>query len=109
MSANPAISPQAAGPRSADYIERRRNNRQSLDVVGMLSEEAEAKFRGHLQVMVMNVSPGGLGFGSPVPFRPGTVYAMRIGTGTVHLKAKLQIVSSRLNADGTFGVGAKFL
>jgi hypothetical protein len=109
MSAIPAISPHLAGPRSAQFIERRKNNRQSLDVVGMLSEEAQAKFRGHLQVMVMNVSPGGVRFGSPVAFRPGAVYAMRIGTGSVHLNAKLQIVSSKPKGDGTFGVGAKFV
>jgi hypothetical protein len=109
MSAIPAISPYIEGPRSAEFIERRKNNRQALDVIGTLSEDATAHFRGHLQIMVLNVSPGGVGFGSPVAFRPGSVYAMRIGTGTIHLNAKLQIVSSKPNDDGTYAVGAKFL
>ncbi|HEX8520644.1 MAG TPA: hypothetical protein VF669_00225 [Tepidisphaeraceae bacterium] len=109
MSANPAIPPPQAGPRSAEYIERRRNNRQTLEVIGILSEDVDAEFRGHLQVNVFDVCTGGVGFGSPVAFRPGTQYAMRIGTGPLHLKAKLQIVSSRPREDGMFDVGAKFV
>ncbi len=109
MSANPAISPYVAGPAAAEFIERRRNNRQSLEVIGTLSEDAKARFGGHLQVIVFNVSPGGVGFGSPVAFRPGSVYTMRIGTGTVHLNAKLQIVSSKPKTDGTYAVGARFV
>ena len=111
MSANPAIAPQevSPGPSAAEYIERRRSNRQPLGAVGVLAEESDVQFSNQLQVLVMNVSLGGVGFRSPVAFRPGAVYAMRIGTGPLHLKAKLQIVSSRPREDGTFEVGAKFI
>ncbi len=109
MSANPAIAPPISGPRAAQYIERRQNNRQLLEAMGVLSENSPSSVRGHLQVMTMNISPGGVGFGSPVAFRPGMTFSMRIGTGPLHLKANLQIVSSRPRIDGTFQVGAKFV
>jgi hypothetical protein len=108
MSANPA-SASYSGPRAAHCIERRQNGRQPLEAMGVLGESSPASARGHLQVMMMNISPGGVGFGSPVAFRPGMTYSMRIGTGALHLKANLQIISSRPRRDGSFQVGAKFV
>lgn len=77
--------------------------------MGVLSEDPLSNFRGHLQVIMRNISPGGLGFGSPVAFRPGTTYAVRIGTGPLHLKGNLRIVSSRPARDGSYHVGAMFI
>jgi hypothetical protein len=109
MSANPAQPiNQTSAPRAADYLERRSSTRQPLGAVGVLAEESDLQFRNQLQVLVLNVSVGGVGFRSPVAFRPGATYAMRIGTGPLHLKARLQIISSRPREDGTFDVGAKF-
>ena len=109
MSANPAIQPHTIGPRAAEMVERRKNNRQGLGAVGVLSEESDANFQSQLQVLVMDVSVGGVGFRSPVAFRTGGIYCMRIGTGPLHLKSKMQIISSRPREDGTFDVGAKFV
>ena len=90
-------------------MERRRSTRQMLGAVGVLAEDSDTLFRNQLQVLVMNVSVGGVGFRAPVPFRAGSIYAMRIGTGPLHLKARLQIISSRPRDDGTYDVGAKFV
>jgi hypothetical protein len=58
----------------------------------------------------MNISTGGLGFPRPPsPSRRGSLYGMRIGTGPLHLKARLAIISSRARQDGSFDVGAKFV
>src|SRR5262245_30247954 len=116
MSANPATplhqdpaqQPQT-GPRVADYVERRKSNRQYLGAVGVIAEDSDVQFRNQLQVLVLNVSVGGVGFPAPVAFRPGSLYIMRIGTGPLHLKSRLQVISSRPREDGTFDVGAKFI
>jgi hypothetical protein len=62
-----------------------------------------------LEVAVLNVSLHGCAFRSPVAFRPGATYSMRIGTGPLHLTSTIRIISSRDRADGTFDVGAKFV
>jgi hypothetical protein len=62
----------------------------------------------HLEVTITDLSPHGCGFRSPVPFRPGATYTMRIGTGPLYLASTLQIVSSRDRSDGFYDVGAKF-
>ena len=93
----------------AEYIERRQHARQPFGAVGVIADDADPQFRNQLQVLVMNVSVGGVGFRAPVAFRPGSLYAMRIGTGPLNLKARLAIVSSRPRTDGTFDIGAKFI
>ena len=87
--------------------ERRRNRREQLTVLGVLTEPNSPD--KPLEVAVVNVSPTGCAFRSPVAFRPGAVYAMRIGTGTVRLTSTLRIISSRDRSDGLFDVGAKFV
>lgn len=95
----------AAGPALAR--ERRRGNRQPLEVLGVLTDpKAPDKT---LEVAVIDVSLSGCGFRSPVAFRPGAVYQMRIGTGPLHLTSTLRIISSRDRADGMYDVGAKFV
>ena len=56
-----------------------------------------------------DIAGPGVIFTAPVPFRPGTTYNMRIGTGHLHLSSVIRIMSSRDRADGTFDVGAKFV
>jgi hypothetical protein len=107
--ATPIQKPRQEGPRAAQYVERRLNNRQSLSAVGVIADQSDVQFRNQLQVLVLNISTGGLGFRAPVPFRRGSLYGMKIGTGPLHLKARLQIVSSRAAPDGGFSVGARFV
>lgn len=86
--------------------ERRRGNRQSLGVLGVLTEQ---NCDTQLEVSVLNVSLHGCAFRAPVAYRPGAVYTMRIGTGPLHLTSTIRIISSRDRADGLFDVGAKFV
>jgi hypothetical protein len=100
--AGPMPAPTPIRPR-----ERRRGNRQPLGVSGLVTEpNAPDK---PLEVSVLNVSLHGCAFRSPVAFRPGGTYSMRIGTGPLHLTSTIRVVSSRDRADGTFDVGAKFV
>ena len=87
--------------------ERRREKRQSLTVLGVLTA-ANAPDKP-LEVAVSDVSLHGCSFRSPVPFRAGAPYTLRIGTGGLHLTSTLRIISSRDRADGFFDVGAKFV
>ena len=99
-----------AGPMPTTPIrprERRRGNRQPLAVTGLVTEpNAPDK---PLEVAVLNVSLHGCAFRSPVSFRPGATYSMRIGTGPLHLTSTIRIISSRDRSDGIFDVGAKFV
>src|SRR5688572_19807489 len=87
--------------------ERRTGSRQPLEVLGVLTELNAADKQ--LEVAVLNVSLHGCAFRSPVAFRPGATYTMRIGTGPLHLTSTLRIISSRDRADGFYDVGAKFV
>jgi hypothetical protein len=107
----PSSRPRAVGAapaaRSIKPRERRAGRREQLTMLGVLTApDAPDK---PLEVAVLNVGPRGCAFRSPVPFRPGTVYAMRIGTGSLHLTSTLRIISSRDRADGLYDVGAKFV
>jgi hypothetical protein len=95
------------GPTPIKPRERRRGMRQPLGVVGLLSETGSPD--KPLEVSVLNVSLHGCAFTAPVPFRPGTTYTMRIGTGPLHLTSTLRIISSRDRADGMYDIGAKFV
>ena len=100
----------ATGPPSVEAIpprDRRTGTRQPLEVLGVLTELHGAD--NQLQVSVINVSLQGCAFTSPVPFRAGAAYTMRIGTGPLHLSSTIRIISSRDRADGLFDVGAKFV
>ena len=87
--------------------ERRKGSRQPLEVLGVLTEHNVPDKQ--LEVAVLNVSLHGCAFRSPVAFRPGATYTMRIGTGPLHLTSTLRIISSRDREDGFFDVGAKFV
>ena len=111
MPANPTTQAdtQFKAPRASEFVERRKSTRQPLGAVGLLSVDGDSEFKNQLEVLVLDVSLGGVGFRSPVAFRVGAVYALRIGSGPLHLKARLRIVSSRTRDDGMFDVGAKFI
>src|SRR5689334_5478580 len=79
--------------------ERRRSTRQSLGAAGLLIAD-NGQFHCQLQVLVMNVSLGGVGFRSPIAFKPGSEFTLRIGSGPLHLQSKLKIISSRTREDG---------
>src|SRR6476620_5016153 len=83
--------------------DRRTSARQPMEAIGLITEIDGDK---QLEVTIVNISAHGCGFRSPVPFRPGAVYTMRIGTGPLYLASTLQIVSSRDRGDGCFDVGA---
>ena len=104
----PRAAPSASGPpaKSIRPREHRRGNRQPLGVIGTLTEANSDK---QLDVNVLNVSLHGCAFRSPVPHRPGSSYAMRIGTGPLHLTSTIRIISSRDRSDGFYDIGAKFV
>jgi hypothetical protein len=97
-------SPHAAPPRPRD---RRQGSRQPLEVLGVLT--AASAPDKPLEVAVLNVSLTGCAFRSPVAFRPGAIYTLRIGTGPLHLTSTLRIISSRDCPDGRHDVGARFV
>ena len=99
--------PAPESPVSLPPRERRKGSRQPLEVLGVLTELNAADKQ--LEVAVLNVSLHGCAFRSPVAFRPGATYTMRIGTGPLHLTSTLRIISSRDRSDGFFDVGAKFV
>ncbi|HEV2296659.1 MAG TPA: PilZ domain-containing protein [Tepidisphaeraceae bacterium] len=90
-------------------IERRRSIRHPLGATGTVTLDDSATDPRQLQVMVMNVSLHGVGFRSPVEFREGGVFQVRIGAGPLHLSSKFEVVSSRMRGDGTWDVGGKFV
>ena len=100
-----AINPASTCSYPAPAGERRTTARQSMDALGVLTDIDGDK---QLEVAVLNLSPHGCAFRSPVAFRPGTTYTMRIGTGPLYLASTLFVVSSRPRRDGNFDVGARF-
>ena len=103
-----ATGPAPRSVESARPRDRRHGgSRQSLEMLGLLIDARTPD--NQLEVAVLNVSPAGCAFRSPVAFRPGAVYTMRIGTGPLHLTSTIRIISSRGRADGLYEVGARFV
>src|SRR5688500_16596026 len=100
-----ALNPASTFAYPAPAGERRTTTRQSMDTLGVLTDIDGDK---QLEVAVLNLSQHGCAFRSPVAFRPGTTYTMRIGTGPLYLGRTLLVVSSRPRRDGGFDVGARF-
>jgi hypothetical protein len=88
---------------AADFITRPQP--QPFDALGVLTEIDGDK---QLQVTVVTLSVDGCTFRSPVPFRPGETYTLRIGTGPLYLASTLRIIASRDRSDGLFEVAATF-
>ena len=104
-----APKPANGHPSSRGITERRRSIRHLLGATGTVTLDESDTDPRQLQVMVLNVSLHGLGFRSPVEFREGGVFQVRIGAGPLHLASKFQVVSSRRRKDGTWDVGGKFV
>ena len=96
-------------PSHRGVIDRRRSIRHPLGATGTVTLDESSTDPRQLQVMVLNVSLHGVGFRSPVEFREGAAFQMRIGAGPLHLSSKFQVVSSRMREDGTWDVGGKFV
>ena len=96
--------PRAAATAAADSIPR--SCPQPFDALGVLTEMDGDK---QLQVTVTTLGADGCTFRSPVPFRPGETYTLRIGTGPLYLASTLKIIASRGRSDGKFDVAASFL
>ncbi len=92
-----------AATAAADLFQRAQP--QPFDAVGVLSETDGDK---QLQVTIVTLGPDGCTFRSPVPFRPGATYTLRIGTGPLYLASTLRIIASRDRTDGRFDVAAAF-
>jgi hypothetical protein len=107
--AAPTTSVNGQPPRDRGVIDRRRSIRHPLGATGTVTLDDSPTDPRQLQVMVMNVSLHGVGFRSPVEFREGETFQMRIGAGPLHLASKFQVVSSRMRGDGTWDVGGKFV
>jgi hypothetical protein len=87
--------------------ERRRSNREPQTTVATL-QPVNGDASVDRQVLVFNLSLGGVGFRAAVRFLPGESYRITLGTGPLFLNARLRIVSCRARPDGTFDVGAAF-
>src|SRR5688500_20257869 len=98
-----AINPASTFSYPAPAGERRTTTRQSMDALGVLTDIDGDK---QLEVAVLNLSPHGCAFRSPVAFRPGTTYTMRIGTGPRYLASTLLRVLSPPRRDGSLDRGA---
>ena len=89
---------------AGDFIPR--TQAQPFDALGVLSEIDGDK---QLQVTLVTLGADTCTFRSPVPFRPGETYTLRIGTGPLYLASTLKIVASRDRTDGDFDVAASFI
>jgi hypothetical protein len=94
-------------PLSPTGIERRRSHREPQITVATL-QPVNGDASVDRQVLVCNLSLGGVGFRSAIRFLAGEMYRITLGTGPLVLNARLRIVSCRVRADGTFDVGAAF-
>ena len=88
-------------------IERRRSNREPQMTVATL-QPVNGDASVDRQVLVCNLSLGGVGFRSAHRFLPQEMYRITVGTGPLFLNARLRIVTCRARPDGTFDVGAAF-
>jgi hypothetical protein len=90
---------------AAAVIPTPRTGARPFEAIGVLTEVDGDK---QLQVTVVTLWHDGCCFRSPVPFRPGATYTMRIGTGPLYLASTLRITASRDRADGSFDIAANF-
>ena len=94
-------------PLSPTGVERRRSHREPQMTVATL-QPVNGDASVDRQVLVCNLSLGGVGFRSAGRFLPGESYRITLGSGPLFLNARLRIVSCRARPDGTFDVGAAF-
>jgi len=94
-------------PMSPTGTERRRSHREPQMTVATL-QPVNGDASVDRQVLVCNLSLGGVGFRSAQRFLPGEMYRITLGSGPLFLNARLRVVSCRARPDGTFDVGAAF-
>lgn len=104
----PALADDAGAVVPADSpMERRRSARHAeLTIATLQPSSGDASC--DRQVMVCNLSLGGVGFRSAQRFAPGESYRITLGSGPLFLNARLCIVSCRSRPDGMYDVGAEF-
>ena len=102
-------APRAADPTNVRYDgpDRRRSARESHTARATL-QPSSGDTMVQEDVVVENLSLGGVGFHSPQRYRPGSVWRITFGTGPLFLNARVRIVSCRQQGDGTYEVGAEF-
>jgi hypothetical protein len=93
-----------AATATAEFLPR--TQPQPFDALGVLVAIDADK---QLQVTVTTLGADGCTFRSPVPFRPGETYTLRIGTGPLYLASTLRIIASRDRSDGLLDVAASFV
>ncbi len=107
---NPRAATQSAAPPAAipaDAADRRRSSRQHQLAVATL-QPASGDTQIECQVLVCNLSLGGVGFRCSQKIRVGETYRITLGTGPLFLNARIRIMNVRSRPDGAFDVGAEF-
>ena len=92
---------------ASDFVSPGPPHARPFDAVGVLCDVDDADKQLH--VTLVTLANDGCTFRSPVPFRPGTTYNLRIGTGPLYLASTLRIIASRDRSDGDFDVAANFV
>ena len=87
--------------------DRRRSAREAHFVPGTL-QPASGSADLDEQVVVCNLSLGGVGLVCDHRYRLGTHWRITLGNGPLLLNAKVRVVSCRQRADGRFDVGCEF-
>jgi len=99
----------AAEPATPPYKgpDRRRTLREAHFVRGTL-QPASGNADLDEQVVVCNLSLGGVGLVCDHRYRCGTMWRITLGNGPLLLNAKVRVISCRARADGRFDVGCAF-
>ena len=88
-------------------VDRRHFAREDQQTVATL-QPANGDASADRQVLVRNLSLGGVGFRAGCRFQAGETYRITLTSGALFLNARLRIVNCRARTDGTFDVGAAF-
>ncbi len=88
--------------------EHRRHLRRPIGLVSIIHRLIGSEQIGRLDVLVTNVSEGGIGLRCPIGLVKGGVYSLHMGTHAGANVSYIRVVRSRRREDGTFDVGAKY-
>ena len=102
----PDFSPQSTDTATAD---RRSSERRPHRVPAWVGGESSNRAARGRNVMVNDLSMGGVGFHDPAaPYRPGATHGMIINGGPMRMSTRMRVVSCRENPEGGYDVGAMF-
>lgn len=91
--------------------ERRSFQRETIAARGLISERA-SRFGGETEgqmVEVLDLTLHGLGFRSPVEFKPGDMHQVIVMAGPLRLSSRFRVASCReSNQIGQFDIGGEF-